>query len=278
MVELERINRMATSLSVPPKEVPVELQPGRVPEWEAEDALLADLGPEQPLSEEQIKQVLDEMYLTLPVSIDSVELTDWAGVHNTPLNLPITEDLKRYSFHLMRLTVNIISGKSTKIFRLRLQLDFGSATHISELPVAIDLFPKDSEQFQTYELGEAKLDISKGLSFVVGKNLSECLGLSLKVPLRWKTQTVRIETSDRNSNPLVFRFGDKSIRDGVEVCAIVKAIKGAPLKIKATLACEVRHTGIGGLVTKARFVGQERDYYVGGSHDGTDCPSQSDIS
>lgn len=246
----------------PEAEVPVELEPGSIARWEAEDALAATLDFEPQAgapTEEEAAAMLSKLRLTLPAQVLAAELVNWAVERNTPLNLPIPADLNKYSYYLVEVPVNILAPEH-KLTRLCLSLEFQSAAQST--PVAYDLFPQDAALFKETELGEIKVDVSKALSFVAGKALGDVLGLSLKLPLKWTSQTVRIETTDRMSNPLEWFVADKSIQQGFTGYAIVRVPKGADLTIHAKLACEVRTSGVGGIFRKATFVSRARSYPI----------------
>lgn len=223
------------------------------------EAVLESAPAEEVLSPAEARELLEGLRITLPTEISATELTGWAAARNTPLSLPLPAGAAAHNYYLAEVPANILAPEH-RLTRLCLSLRFIS--HAGPAPVAYDLYPPDTAEFKRTDIGEIGLDISKALSFVAGKSVADCIGFSFKFPLKWTSQTVRIETSDRMSNPLEWWVAGESIRGSFTGYTIIQAPRNAGVSVEAQLACEVRKSGLASVFRKATFVSKARIYRI----------------
>ena len=251
--------------------VDVQLQPVRVPEWEAEDLLSGRLAADTVLADdEQAEAMLGRIRLSLPRDILQTELVGYAQQHRTALSLDIPADSARDNFYLIEVPINALIPEQQRLTRLRLRLDLRSlqtGDDDARPIVAYDLFPPDQSEEKVTSVGEINLDVSKALTFIypvpLATALADCLGLKLHVPLQWKSQYVRVRTTERLSNPVEWYVTDQAMANNFTACAIVRAPKSASVVVEATLACELRKPGPLGRLLKGRFCSDRHPYVLG---------------
>jgi hypothetical protein len=253
------------------QDIVLKLEPARVPEWEAEDLLVADLAEDAALaSTDEARAMFDKITLTLPKTVVHRELVGFAASRKTPLGGAIRADGDRFAFHLVELPLNILLPPDRKLVRLRLSLHArqfpdgltGSSVDEAEPVVAYDLFPPDTWGDHVHDLGEANVDVSQALQFVFPAVPSGALGLKLSLPIRWKTRFVLVRTSDRLSNPLEWYVKDEEITHGFTCYSIWRAPKHVGLSIDASLWGEVRGTRLFAKRLRAPFYGGEVSYLI----------------
>ncbi len=158
--------------------------------------------------------------------------------------------LSTRQYHLVEVPLNVIVPSPKHLVRLRLFLHLESD---GTQPVIVqDVFPPDQWSVKDHDIGEFSLDVSKALSFVCPAPITDVLGLKLKWPLRWQTKEALIECSDRGANPAEWYVVDEQIAKGFTGYVIVRAGKGANVKIRPELVGELRREYAWGLL-KGRF-------------------------
>jgi hypothetical protein len=242
-------------------EITLKLEPTSVDEWDAEDLAFGDLSePPETLTEDEARQIFDQVILTFPRVSLTQDLVGYAAQRKTPLGEAITPDAERFDFHLMELGVNILIPEPRKLTRLRLSLE-ATPTVPTQVPViAYDLFPTDAWQSVTHDIGSVSVDVGRALTFV-SPVVGDVLGLKLTIPLKWTSEYVMVRSSDRLSNPAVWDVADDAIGHGFTGYVIWRTAKGVSLTVAASLVGELRSTGFGRL-RKAQFRTDRRDYPV----------------
>jgi hypothetical protein len=233
----------------------VTLEPAEIAEWEAEDLIAGHLSAELEIADRAAaRAMLDGVRLALPGSIDHRELVDYSARRGTPLDESLVPDLTRFDFHLVELPLGILVPESRRLVRLRLGVRITTG-------VAYDLFPRDEWADVEHEVGQVSLDVAKALTFV-SPPLGEALGLTLAHPLRWKSRTVRVRTTDRLSNPVEWYVTDRSVNEGFTAHLIVRSAKGDLPTLHTTVACELRKSGPLGRVMKATYLSGDHSYQL----------------
>jgi hypothetical protein len=242
------------------KESPITMHPAEIMGWEAEDLVSSVLGENpEPANDEEVRAMLNQLRISLPRQIQRAELVS----HAAQLKSPLGEGLEpgEFSYFLAEVPLNILVPENHVMVRLRLQLDLGGAESGA---LAYDLFPPDQWEVGEKSLGQVDVDVSKLLTFVSPAPIAECLGFKLGFPIKWKTLTVNVSTSDRMSNPAEWYVKDESIRHGFVAYLIVRAPKGELVEVQATLACELRKAGPLGRMKKKQFRSDRRAYSLQG--------------
>jgi hypothetical protein len=250
----------------------LDLEPTSVPEWDAEDELAGVLADDMLVKadETQAREMLDKTLLELPAALDWVELITYAQQHKTPGGLEVPPDSGNYSFYSVQIPLTIILAGDHRLVRLRLQLELQAEQKKHEDIMAYDLFPTTQVDVNKLASGEASLDVSKALQFVLSLSgataplapLSECLGLKLSLPFQWTSTFVRLQSSGRMSNPVHWYVTDSAIQNGFAPNAILRAPKGATVTVSATLIGELRHAGPFGRFFKTQFQPPQPRTYV----------------
>lgn len=231
----------------------VMLEPAGIVEWDAEDLVAGHLSAElDPADRDAARAMLDGVRLALPDAVDHRNLVDYSAARGTPLDESLVPDLARFDFHLVELPLAILVPESRRLVRLRLGVRITGG-------VAYDLFPRDDWADVEHNIGQVSLDVAKGLTFVAPP-LGEALGLTLEHPLRWKTRTVRVRTTDRLSNPVEWYVTDRAVNEGFTAHLIVRSAKGDPPTLHTTVACELRKSGPLGRVMKATYLSGDHSY------------------
>jgi hypothetical protein len=252
------------------KTTPLALQPTTIPEWDAEDEMAGVLSGAALLKADELesKAMLDAMRLELPKVqyLEQVKLRRYAQQRRTPLKLTIEPDSAHYDFYLIELPLNILAPKQ-RLCRLRVQLRLDAGMQSPEQPVAYDLFPNDQTDLKTIMTGAVNLDVSKALKYIltaVGAGApalpADAFGFKLALPFKWTSAYTRVQTSDRMSNPVEWYVTDQAIQNGFTGHVIIRAPKHAQVKVAATLACEVRKTGLLGRILKAQYISDAHIY------------------
>jgi hypothetical protein len=250
---------------------PLELQITNIPEWDAEDEFTSEAAGEVLIraSDTKSEEMLNAIRLELPRVIEQVKLLQYARERQTHLNLTIPPDCKHCDFYLIELPLNILVP-NLRMVRLRLRLELKAIGQVPEPIVAYDLFPNDRVDVRTIMTGEASLDVSKALKYILvatgagaaAAPLTECFGLKLDLPFKWTSTYSTIQTSDRLSNPVEWYVTDSSIQNGFTGNVIIRAPKHAQVKVIATLSCEVRKAGLAGRILKAQYITVPRTYLL----------------
>jgi hypothetical protein len=209
------------------------------------------------MSSNEIQTMLDELRVELPRDIQRAELIGYAAKVECPLGTGLEGE--RFRYFLLSVPLNVLVPDMYRLVRLRLRLELEA-----EGAVAYDLFPQDQWSTGETSLGEASVDVSKLLKFVCPP-AADCLGLKLGFPIKWKTTSVRIRTSDRMSNPVEWYLTDDAMQHGFAGYAIVRAPANTPVEVRATLACEVRRAGVLGHFTSARLQSAKHSYTLAGA-------------
>jgi hypothetical protein len=241
--------------------VDLHLEPADIAEWEAEDIAAGVLAPVALATENEARSLLEGIRLSLPSDIIHTELVGYAAERQTPLAEAIKADSLRFDFHLIELPLNVLVPHD-RLVRVRLRLDLGREDSDAEerLPVAYDLFPADTWDDKLFDLGTLSVDVTKAFNFVCPVPIGDVLGLKLSVPLKWRSQYVRVRTSDRMSNPVEWYVTDQRIEHGFTAYVILRASKGSVVTLNAELACELRAKGPLGGLTKARYRSDKHTY------------------
>jgi hypothetical protein len=240
----------------------VELFPERVEEWANEDIFAGTLSRDiEDASIQQAKDMLHNITLTLPPDILKTELVDYNNHLQTPLNLEIPPDNK-YNYFLIGVPLNIVLTEKTRMVRLALSLDM-KQREVAQQPVAYDLFPNDKIEIKKILSGEFSLDIAKTLNFVTKGSFGEIFSLKLEKPFSWTSQSIKVDCSDKMSNPAKWYVKDESIQNGFTGYVVAMAAKKKPLNIEAALAVELRKAGlISGHLLKATFKSVTKTYHI----------------
>lgn len=239
----------------------ITMHPAEILEWEAEDQVFGVLAEEpEPVSDEEVLAMLEQMRISLPRQILQTELVS----HATKIKSPLGEGLAAgdYSYFLVEVPLNILVPEKYVMVRLRLRLDLGSEDSGA---IAYDLFPVDQWEVGEKSLGEVNIDVSKLLTFACPAPIADCLGFKLNFPIKWKTHTVNVRSSDRMSNPAEWYIKDESIQHGFIGHLIVRAPKSETVEISATLACELRMAGLYGKIKKKQFRSHRQSYLLKGN-------------
>ncbi len=216
----------------------LQFKPTYIPEWDAEDELLAVLSEEviEKASPEEAKEMLRKVRIELPPRLEWYELREYIRKRSLPweLNLPPKDRL--YNYYFIELPLNILLTEKYRLVRLLLSLELNPAQ-----AVAYDLFPSDKIELKPILSGEVSLDVSKALRFVqVGDHLSQSLGLKISIPFKWYSTEIYINTSDRLSNPVEWYIRDNSIQKGFTAYLIIQAPPNEKTVINARLFFDVR--------------------------------------
>lgn len=206
--------------------------------------------------------MLNQIHLKLPKNIDYTELMGYAKMKDNPLSLDLPADNERFNFYLIEMPLNILIPENYQLVRLRISLYLETEEKNSDKVIAYDLFPPDKWEEKTTALGEFKLDVSKMLSFIWEQPVAECFGLNLNIPIKWKSKSVQIRTSDRMSNPVEWYVTDQAIDNGFTGYVVIRTPKNTFVNINAVLACELRKPGILGKILKARYQSESQKYSI----------------
>lgn len=237
-------------------EFSIRMHPAEIVEWEAEDQVFGVLAEEtEPVSDEEVRTMLDQMRISLPRQIQHAELVSHAAKVQSPLGEGLAAG--DYNYFLVEVPLNILVPENHVMVRLRLQLDLSGGESGA---VAYDLFPPDQWEAGEISLGEVNVDVSKLLTFAFPAPIADCLGFKLGFPIKWKTHTVNVSSSDKMSNPAEWYVKDESIQHGFVGYLIVRAPKGEMVEVEATLTCELRMAGLFGKIKKKRFRSDRQIY------------------
>jgi len=240
------------------EEFPIKMHPAEIVEWEAEDSVFDVLSVEpEPISEEEVRAMLDQMRISLPRQILHTELVSHAAKVISPLGEGLA--VGDYNYFLVEMPLNILVPENHVMVRLRLQLQLGSK---ESGVVAYDLFPPDQWEVRERSLGEVNIDVSKLLTFVYPTPIADCFGFKLGYPIKWKTHTATVSTSDKMSNPVEWYVKDESIQHGFIGHVIVRAPKVEMVEVEAKLACELRKAGLFGKIKKKQFRSDSQIYLL----------------
>jgi hypothetical protein len=237
----------------------IQFESAEVADWEAEDQLAGRLAALVDVADPvQAEAMLKEVRLEIPDVIDHTELTRFSAQRGTPLAESLAPDIERFDYHLVEFPLTILVPDGTVQLvrlRVRLEIDAGPAAPA----VAYDLFPRDDWSVVTHDVGQLSVDVAKALTFVCPP-LGDALGLKLSVPVRWTSTSVRIRTSDRLSNPVEWYVTDRSINQGFTAYLIARAQKGANVRLRATVLCQLRQPGLVGRLAKGSYRSAEQTY------------------
>lgn len=230
--------------------IELNLKPFVELDWEIEDRLSGQLADEMVLATEEIAQeMFKELCFNLPSHIEPRLLE--GGV---------APDSDNFDFYSINVPLNILLPEGLNLVRLRLKLDLKVQTNDATKSVfAYDLFPPDKYEVKDIDLGKVSVDISKLLKYVCPP-IGEGLGLNLSFPIKWKYQFLSIKTTDRYSNPVQWEIKDKAILNSFNALAIIQVSKGTNVTVDASVAGEVRKSGLLGKIIKARFISDTSTY------------------
>jgi len=260
-----------TSEATNTEKVRIQVAPTSVPAWDHEDEASSVLGGPELVSasEEQARQMLDQMTLELPAALDSVELVHYAQQHRVAGGLQIPPDSAHCSFYVFEAPLSIILTGGQRLVRLRLNLDLHAQNPNFGEVVAYDVFPPSQVDVKKLASGEVNLDISKALQFVLTASGAaavapavQCLGFKLNLPFQWNTLAVKLQSSGRMSSRVEWYVTDASIQRGFAPAAILRAPRGTPVIVDATLAGELRAAGPAGWILKTQFSPLKSHQYV----------------
>lgn len=243
------------------KTIELKLKPGRVPEWETED-LLIDTFSDTFANEEQIKEMLNHIQISLPKDINYKELAGYVKMNDNPFNMELPSDTEKYNYFLVEIPLNILVAENHKLIRLRLKMNLIAEGLTLDSAVAYDLFPSDRWEDKITSIGDVNIDLSKMFGLIFKQPITDALGFKLGFPLKWKSQYVQIRTSDRMSNPVEWYITDQAIDNGFTGYAILRTPKNATININAEIACEIRKSGLLGRMLKTRFVSDAHSYVI----------------
>ena len=253
------------------EKIRIQVAPTSVPAWDQEDEASSVLGgPElHKASDAEAQAMLDKMTLELPAALDWIELVRYAQQHRVAGGLQIPADSRNFSFYVFEAPLSIILTGGQRLVRLRLNLDLRAENSALGEVVAYDVFPPSDVDVKKLASGEVNLDISKALQFVLtaagaaaAAPALECLGLKLKLPFEWNTLAVKLQSSGRMSSRVEWYVTDALIQRGFAPAAILRAPRGTPVIVEATLAGELRVAGPAGWFLKAQFAPPRSHRYV----------------
>jgi hypothetical protein len=245
-----------------------------VPEWEEEDEFSGGLADVPLLVEDEAtaREMLRGVRVRLPERLGHRDLGPYAEKRSTPLGVDLGPDTEKFDYHLIEVPTTLIVPENRQIVRMRLVLDLTCGGEPDGVAVAYDLFPMTEFRQTAHDLGEASLDVSKALRFavpllagaggvpgLVAAAAAECIGLKLRLPLRWTSTTAVIQSSNRGLRTLDWYIRDSAIAAGFDGYAIVEVPKQSSLTVTGRMRIELRRALPGplGRLLKARY---ESDY------------------
>jgi hypothetical protein len=251
----------------------IKLTPTSVPEWNAEDEVFDVLSSEaaDTLDDTAVRTLLDETNIELPKALDWNELVSYAARRKTALEgVKLAPDGKRYDYYLIEVPLTLMVPAHLKLVRLRLELQLTGSDGTANDILAYDLFPNTQVDVKTLMSGNASIDVSKALQFVLLASgptaalapAAKCLGLTLNVPFQWTSTVATITSSARMSNPVRWSLTDEAIRNGFSASVIARVPKDEKLSVKALLLGELRQTNPLGF-SKTQFTSPQHTYTVG---------------
>jgi hypothetical protein len=222
----------------------VELRPALLPEWASEQKLAGRLGaPLERADPEQAQSIFNQVDISLPQDIAQRYLAGLKAGTSTPLNEELLPDPTRYDYYLLEVPVTIFVPPDHSLVWLGLLLDMqGDPPDPGNLVLPYSLFPTSEWKEKDWDLGSLSLDTSKALSALLpglGK-FAEALDFKVKFPIQWKTYRPTIVTSGNLRNPAKWLVKDEAITSGFNAYTIVRAPKGLPVAINASLQAVVR--------------------------------------
>lgn len=231
------------------------------PQWDAEDELAGVLNDDEAVAAdpEQAARMFAASTIALPRALDWTELTEYVR-RKTGGDFEVPGNADRYDFYSAEIPITTLVGEGQSLVRLRLDLSFSAAQGTSDDIVAFDLFPTTDIDPHTIASGEASLDIAEGLRFLLLASpaaalapATKCLGLKLSLPFKWTTEDATLKSSARMANPVMWYVYDEAIRTGFSPRVIVRAPKGVPVTVDATLSGDLRDRGVLGTKLKAQW-------------------------
>lgn len=238
------------------------LQITQVADWELEDKKDSTLSTELVEADpKEALELLEKLRLELPDSLDHRSLGALMPNEATPLGASLAPDYLRYDYHLIEIPLTILvpydGALERRLVRLRLTVAIDSPA--ADPPVALCLFPRDTSTTTEHDHGEVGVDVSKLLA-LAGVPAVDVLTLNLKAPLKWTSKHVKIQTTDKMSNPVDWYVRDRAINEGLTTYMIARVGKDATVKLRVGVVGEMRRPGLLGKVTKARFRAAEQLY------------------
>ena len=222
----------------------IKLQPAAMPEWEAEDDIAGVLGDDAPAFADAstAQEMLDKTDISLPRLLDTTDLLKYA--HKSSAGIDIPADTEAFDFHLCEIPVTLIVNAGQRLVRLRVELTFSVEGAPSAQIVAYDLFPTTQTDCRQIMSGEAGLDVSAMLQFLLTATgaapmapLAKALQLKVSLPFKWTSTVATVQSSARMNNPVSWYVRDRAILNGFSPAVIVRRRIDAR-RITAELAVE----------------------------------------
>jgi hypothetical protein len=248
----------------------VQLKRTVVNAWIAEDQVGAVLSNEPAVTEadeERARAMLDHTLIDLPQALDWSEMEAYAKKHKTAGGTYIPPDNDHYSYYTLEVPVTILLKGNQRLVRLQLKLSLSAPEHEPREVVGYDLFPGMQTNVRKLLSGELKVDVSKGLKYVLAATAAplvpaaECLGLKISAPFQWNSKQTVIQASARMSNPVFWYVLDKAIENGFAPNLIIRAPKNSVVTVNASLVGELREVFLG-VSYRAQFELEKSNVYV----------------
>ena len=255
-------------------QIQLELQPAHVAEWDAEDKSESRLGQTEVewIDASEMPALMSGVQMSLPADIDYHELAEYAAKQPTPLNLDLPLNTKDFSYFLVSLPLSILVPQPRRLCRLKIVLELKPvagqkpASKKPTRPVVIyDLYPGEKVEEREINLGTMSVDVTKALMFinpVAGAAVSNCLGLKLDIPVKWKSALTVIQATGRMNTQALWDVTDKNIEHGFNVYVIVRVPKGIDVEVSAQLSFELRQPGLVGFWKKAHLKAAPQSYLL----------------
>ena len=235
----------------------VSMRPGEVPEWDAEEMLSGSLAEEVwPANEIQAREMLNDLRIELPDTLQHTDLVAFAGERATPLDETLRPSTTDNSFYLIGLPVPLVVPEDRRLVRLRLRMG------LPDRSVAWDVFPRTEWVTDEHQIATATLDVGKALTFVFPA-VGQALGLKLEAPIHFTTTHARVQSTGPNSNPVDWLLDGDQVRAGFTAWLILCGPRHEKLDVSVRLACELRRSGVLGHLLRATFVSDEEHYVLG---------------
>jgi hypothetical protein len=235
------------------------LHPAEIPEWDAEDLMAGRLAAGlESADADSAREMLEAVRLELPTAVAHTEILALARRQDPPFALELSAGDDTYEYHLLEVPLSIVVPEDRRLVRLRLELTLLGPGG-TDNPLFHDLFPRTEWTESEHDVGELAVDIGRALTFLAPA-AGDVLGFRLQLPFRWRSRDVRVRASDRMSNPAEWYVTDRAIADGFTGYGIARISPGAPLRLEARLACELRRSGAFGRVLKAVYASDRERY------------------
>jgi len=197
------------------------------------------------------EKLLDAIRLELP------DVPTWTDLQKPPPGITGTfsPEHDEHDFFVAQLPLSLIVTKKYHLTKLAVHLVLETEASAAEA-LCRDLCPSNQLLSKPVMEGGLDLDVSKTLGFVLAATgvpaapaIAEGLGFKLKIPFKWTSNTLTVQSGGRNSREVQWLVLDKGIPDGeFAPCVLIQTPKGVRPAIAAELHCELRFSGPRGWV------------------------------